>query len=252
MNRQEIIDFLSQTDISEIPLAVKRFENDSRKFVQSLCEKYLKKHGEYLKENERLFEMSIFERELYESGCKYIGGADEVGRGPLAGPVAACIVILPEGFTYPGIDDSKKVSKKNRETLSEIIMENAIDYAIGVVGEKAIDETNILRATKRAMSKAYNLLSVKPDILLVDAIEIPDIESRQKSIIHGDAKSISIAAASIVAKVYRDKLMDELHEKYPQYGFDKNKGYGSKEHIEAIQKYGPSPVHRKTFIRSFT
>lgn len=250
LSKQEIVNYFTQTDISEIPLTVTRFKNDGRKFVTELCVKYEKKYALYLTEKERLFEMSLFERELYKTGYKFIGGTDEVGRGPLAGPVAACIVILPEGFTYPGINDSKKVPKKNREALSIIIKENAVDFAIGIASVQEIDEINILNATKTAMARAYNQLKTKPDFLLADAIEIPEIPAPQKSIIGGDAKSISIAAASIVAKVYRDKLMDELNEKYPQYGFNSNKGYGSREHIDVIKKYGPSPVHRKTFIRS--
>jgi len=219
---------------------------------EHLMEKELLKEQARLKEQERLLKMSEFERELYAAGYKLIGGADEVGRGPLAGPVAACVVILPEGFTYSGINDSKKVSAKKREELAEIINENAVACTVGTASEDEIDEINILRATRLAMTRAFDSLDIKPEYLLTDAIELPEIKIPQKPIIKGDAKSITIASASIVAKVYRDKLMSELHEIYPVYGFDTNKGYGSKAHIEAIRKYGPCSIHRRSFLRQQT
>jgi ribonuclease HII len=186
------------------------------------------KEEKILKEQRRLYEMTAFEREYTNAGYKYIGGADEVGRGPLAGPVVACIVILPEGFTYPGINDSKKVSAKLRASLSDVIKENACAYAVAEISEREIDEINILNATKKAMKRAFEILPLKPDFILADAIIIPDIEIPQKSVIGGDAKSITIAAASIVAKVYRDELMKKYALEYPQYGFERNMGYGTR------------------------
>ncbi|MDR1689422.1 MAG: ribonuclease HII [Clostridiales bacterium] len=209
------------------------------------------KEEKLLNEQRRLYEITAFEREYAAAGYKYIGGADEVGRGPLAGPVVACIVILPEGFTYPGINDSKKVSKKLRAALSDVIKENAVSYAVSEVSESEIDEINILNATKKAMTGAFELLPIKPDFILADAITIPEIAIAQKSVIGGDAKSITIAAASIVAKVYRDEVMVRYGVKYPQYGFERNMGYGTAEHIAALKKYGPCPLHRRSFIRNF-
>jgi len=200
-------------------------------------------------EQARLFEMTRYERRLCEEGYKLIAGTDEVGRGALAGPVAACVLILPEGFTYPGINDSKKVSKKKRKTLSEIIRENAVAYDCATVSAFEIDEINILNATRLAMVRAFNRLETKPDFLLADAIKLNEIDIPQEAITGGDAKSVTIAAASIVAKVYRDKIMDALHERFPVYGFNTNKGYGTKKHIEAIKQHGICPVHRRSFAR---
>ncbi len=190
--------------------------------------------------------MKEYENELYKTGIKYIGGVDEVGRGPLVGPVVTACVILPENFYDERINDSKKLSEKKREELYDVIMENAISVGIGMSSEKVIDEINILEATKRAMKEAINNCIIKPEHVLIDAVKL-DIDIPSTSIIKGDAKSQTIAAASIIAKVTRDRMMYELDKKHPEYDFAKNKGYGTKKHIEALYKYGPLKEHRKTF-----
>ncbi len=190
--------------------------------------------------------MKEFENELYENGIKYIAGIDEVGRGPLVGPVVTAAVILPREFYDERINDSKKLTEKKRELLYDVIMENAVSVGVGISSEDVIDEINILEATKKAMIEAVNNLSVKPEHLLIDAVKL-NIDIPQTSIIKGDAKSESIAAASIVAKVTRDRMMVELDKMYPEYDFKHNKGYGTKKHIEAIEKYGILKEHRKTF-----
>lgn len=190
--------------------------------------------------------MKEFETELYNKGINFIAGIDEVGRGPLVGPVVTAAVILPKDFYDERINDSKKLTEKKRELLYDVIMENAISVGIGISSENVIDEINILNATKRAMLEAVNNLSVKPEHLLIDAVKL-DTDIPQTSIIKGDAKSESIAAASIIAKVTRDRMMIELDKIHPEYDFKHNKGYGTKKHIEAIRKYGIIKEHRKTF-----
>lgn len=190
--------------------------------------------------------MKEFENELYESGIKYIAGIDEVGRGPLVGPVVTAAVILPRDFYDERINDSKKLTEKKRELLYDVIMENAVSVGIGISSEDVIDDINILEATKKAMIEAINNLSVKPDHLLIDAVKL-NVDIPQTSIIKGDAKSESIAAASIIAKVTRDRMMIELDKEHPEYDFKHNKGYGTKKHIDAIEKYGILKEHRKTF-----
>ena len=190
--------------------------------------------------------MKEFETELYNNGINFIAGIDEVGRGPLVGPVVTAAVILPKDFYDERINDSKKLTEKKRELLYDIIMENAISVGIGISNEDVIDEINILNATKRAMLEAVNNLSVKPEHLLIDAVKL-NTDIPQTSIIKGDAKSESIAAASIIAKVTRDRMMVELDKIHPEYDFKHNKGYGTKKHIEAIRKYGIIKEHRKTF-----
>ena len=190
--------------------------------------------------------MKEFETELYNKGINFIAGIDEVGRGPLVGPVVTAAVILPKDFYDERINDSKKLTEKKRELLYDVIMENAISVGIGISSEDVIDEINILNATKRAMLEAVNNLSVKPEHLLIDAVKL-DTDIPQTSIIKGDAKSESIAAASIIAKVTRDRMMIELDKIHPEYDFNHNKGYGTKKHIEAIRKYGIIKEHRKTF-----
>lgn len=194
-------------------------------------------------------EKKRLENELYLAGYNFIGGADEVGRGPLAGPVVCAAVILPKNSNIIGIDDSKKLSAKKREELYDKIIADAISYSIEYVFEDEIDDINILNATKKCMSKAINNLSVKPDIMLIDALTGLDIKCESRAIVHGDAISYCIGAASILAKVSRDRFMNALDEKYPVYGFKQNKGYGTKQHIDALYKYGPSEVHRKTFLK---
>ena len=200
------------------------------------------------KETERINNLKYYENQLYQLNLNFIAGVDEAGRGPLVGPVVAACVILPKEVFISEINDSKKLSEEKREVLSEVIKKVAISYAIGIVDCEEIDKINILNATYKAMQIAISKIQQKIDYLLVDAITIPQIEINQKAIVKGDSKSISIAAASILAKVERDKIMKEYHKIYPQYNFEKNKGYGTKEHIEALKKYGPCPIHRKTFI----
>ena len=213
-------------------------------------EERLKKQQEKLeKELARLKTMSVYE-EQYAS-CSYICGIDEVGRGPLAGPVVAGAVILPKDHMILYLNDSKKLSEKKRELLYDEIMEHAVATGIGMVGPARIDEINILQATYEAMRMAIENLQVKPDVLLNDAVTIPEVEIPQVPIIKGDAKSISIAAASIIAKVTRDRLMKEYDQVIPGYDFAGNKGYGTKAHLEGLRRLGPSPIHRRTFIRNY-
>lgn len=187
-----------------------------------------------------------YEKELYKTGIKYICGVDEVGRGPLVGPVVAAAVILPSDFVLEGLTDSKKLSEKKREQFSSIIKERCLSYGIGVISNDVIDEINIYEATKLAMYEAINNLKIIPDHVLIDAMKL-DLDIPSTSIIKGDLKSISISAASVIAKVYRDNLMDELDKEYPYYDFKKNKGYPTKKHIEAIKKYGILKEHRHTY-----
>lgn len=189
-----------------------------------------------------------YENKMLAAGYSKIAGVDEVGRGPLAGPVCCACVIMPLDDIIEGIDDSKKVSEKKREKLFDLIKEKAIAYQIEFVDEKIIDEINILEATKKCMAKAINNMPIMPDIVLVDAVKNLDTEVATLPIIHGDALSYNIAAASILAKVTRDKLMVEYGKKYPQYGFEKHKGYGTKMHIDALKQYGPLSIHRKSFL----
>ena len=200
-------------------------------------------------ERQRIYEISTYERE-YE-GYEYICGIDEVGRGPLAGPVVAGAVILPKNCDILFINDSKKLTEKKREELYDVIMEKAVACGIGMVSPERIDEINILQATYEAMRLAIHNLSVRPTLLLNDAVTIPEVDIKQVPIIKGDAKSISIGAASIIAKVTRDRLMVQYAEIYPQYGFESNKGYGSKAHTDALKKYGPTPIHRRSFIKKY-
>ena len=181
----------------------------------------------------------------------YLCGIDEVGRGPLAGPVVACAVILPKDCDILWLNDSKKLTAKKREELYDVILEGAVSVGIGMASPERIDEINILQATYEAMRQAISKLSVQPQLFLNDAVTIPEVQIPQVPIIKGDAKSVSIAAASIVAKVTRDRMMEEYDKVLPEYGFASNKGYGSAAHIEALKKYGPSPIHRKTFITHF-
>lgn len=212
-------------------------------------EREAKKIAKLEAEKERIELMREFE-EKYDS-YSYICGIDEAGRGPLAGPVVAGAVVLPKAKRILYVNDSKKLSEKKRDELFDIIKDEALTYAVGIISPERIDEINILQATYEAMRQAVNKLSVKPDIFLNDAVTIPGIEGKQVPIIKGDAKSLTIASASILAKVTRDRIMVEYDSMYPEYGFAKHKGYGTKAHIEAIKEYGPCPIHRKTFIKNF-
>lgn len=192
----------------------------------------------------------LYERKYLEKGCKYVAGVDEVGRGPLCGPVVCCAVIMPLDDMIDGVDDSKKLSEKKREKLFGEILKKAIAYKICLCDHEEIDRINILEATKKCMRECVEGLSVTPDIVLVDAVDL-DLPVPSEAIIKGDAKSYSIGAASIVAKVYRDRLMREYDATYPGYDLASNKGYGTAKHIKAIKEIGPCPIHRKTFIKNF-
>ena len=232
--------------IHRLPAFIKDYEKDERKGVQLLVKKAKKKLSHIEEEKKRLWEMGSYERQYKDRW--YICGVDEVGRGPLAGPVTAGAVILPKNSDILYMNDSKKLSEKKREELHKEIMEKAIGVGIGWVGPERIDEINILQATYEAMTMAIQNLGVVPDILLNDGVIIPKVSIEQVNIIKGDEKSVSIGAASIVAKVERDRKMEEYDRKYPEYGFCSNKGYGTKEHMEALKKYGPTPIHRRSFI----
>ena len=194
-----------------------------------------------------LIDLYQYENELYDKGINYIAGVDEVGRGPLIGPVVTACVILPRDFKCDGLTDSKKLSEKKREEYFDYIMEHALSVSVGMMSEKVIDEVNIYEATKLAMYEAINNSKIKPEHVLIDAMKLENLDMPSTSIIKGDAKSISIAAASVIAKVTRDRMMVELDLKYPMYGFKKHKGYPTKQHVEAIEKYGILDNHRKTF-----
>ncbi len=249
LSMSEIKAIYQAADESMLPDFISRFIADERKGVQDLIEKADKRLLSYEQEKERMYQMMSYEREYDE--YEYICGIDEAGRGPLAGPVVAAAVILPKDCDILYLNDSKQLSAKKRDELFDIIKEKAVAYGIGFATPERIDEINILQATYEAMREAVNKLSVTPDILLNDAVTIPGLSMRQVPIIKGDAKSASIAAASILAKVTRDRLMEDYDTVMPQYGFASHKGYGSAKHIKALEEYGASPIHRKTFITRF-
>ena len=204
------------------------------------------------KEEQRLINLKQYECELRSKGYKYICGIDEAGRGPLAGPVVVASVIMPENSMIEGVNDSKKVSEKKREKLYDLILSEAISYGVGIIGQDEIDEINILNATKKGLTISLQELTQKPDLIIVDALNnIDTLGTNYESIIKGDAKCYSIAAASIIAKVTRDRIMREWDKVYPQYGFVAHKGYGTVAHIKALKEYGACPLHRKTFIKHF-
>lgn len=225
-----------------------QYGQDERSGVQAECKKAQKRLLAYEVEQQRIWRMKSFERE-YE-GLGFVCGIDEVGRGPLAGPVVAGAVILPKDCQILYLNDSKQLSAKKRDELYEVIMAEAVSVGLGFVGPERIDEINILQATYEAMREAIGKLDPVPDVLLNDAVTIPGVSIRQVPIIKGDAKSVSIAAASIVAKVTRDRLMEQYDEIFPEYGFAQNKGYGAAAHIAALKKYGPTPIHRRSFIKN--
>lgn len=240
---------LKAAEESVLPSFIAAYEADERTGVKKLVEQAKGRMAKFAAERERIEKLKKYENEY--AACGYICGIDEVGRGPLAGPVVAGAVILPEDCDILYINDSKKLSASKREELYGVIMEKAVAVGLGIVGPQRIDEINILQATYEAMREAISKLGVTPDILLNDAVTIPGVSIRQVPIIKGDAKSISIGAASIVAKVTRDRLMVDYDKIMPEYGFASNKGYGSAEHIEALKKYGPTPIHRRSFIGNF-
>ncbi|MBO4808835.1 MAG: ribonuclease HII [Lachnospiraceae bacterium] len=242
---------LQAASYNELPSFISEYSSDERKAVQNLVESAKKKIAAHEKELARLETMRIYEHKYEDQGL--ICGIDEVGRGPLAGPVVAGAVILPKNCEILYINDSKQLSEKKREELYDEIMEKAIATGIGMASPERIDEINILQATYEAMREAISKLGVKPAVLLNDAVTIPDVDKSiwQVPIIKGDAKSASIAAASIIAKVTRDRMMVQYEEVFPEYGFASNKGYGAAAHIEALKKYGPCPIHRRSFIKNF-
>ena len=204
------------------------------------------------KEEVRLIELKKIDKEFFDKGLKYIAGIDEAGRGPLAGPVVVASVILPQDSMIEGINDSKKVSEAKREKLYDLIINEAISYGIGIIYQDEIDEINILQATKKGLTEAIKQMEIKPNIIMVDALSgIDTLGIPYKSIIKGDAKCYSVAAASIVAKVTRDRIMREWDKIYPEYGFGSHKGYGTAKHIAAIKEFGPCPIHRRSFITKF-
>ena len=232
-----------------LPSFIMAYESDERSGVIKLVEQAKKRLQKLEEERKRIWKLQEYERKYGQ--YTYICGIDEVGRGPLAGPVVAGAVILPKDCDILYINDSKKLTAVKREELYDEIMEKAVAAGIGMVSPQRIDEINILQATYEAMREAISKLEPAPDILLNDAVTIPEVTIPQVPIIKGDAKSISIGAASIIAKVTRDRLMVEYDQILPEYGFASNKGYGSAEHIAALKKYGPSPIHRRSFIQNF-
>ena len=239
---------ITQDQIEEVNIYLE-YEEDSRAGVQNLIQKYQKQEEALKKERERTEQMKIYEHKYEDLG--WICGIDEVGRGPLAGPVVAGAVILPRDSKILYLNDSKQLTAKKRDELYDVIMREAVAVGIGYASPARIDEINILQATYEAMREAVGKLDPAPDLLLNDAVTIPGVEIRQVPIIKGDAKSISIGAASIVAKVTRDRLMEQYADVFPEYDFASNKGYGSAAHIAALKEYGPTPIHRHSFIKNF-
>ena len=246
---KEIGSRLKMAEDAEREQLMKVYAPDDRAGVQKLLEKYRKQKEKLLAEKERLAKMRQYEEKYADYA--FICGIDEVGRGPLAGPVVAGAVILPKECEILYINDSKKLSAAKRDELYDEIMDKAVAVGLGMASPARIDEINILQATYEAMRKAVEQLSVVPDLLLNDAVTIPEMPYRQVPIVKGDAKSVSIAAASVIAKVTRDRLMMQYDKILPEYGFAQNKGYGSQSHIEALKRVGASPIHRRSFIKNF-
>ena len=242
---KEIQEILSEITDIESPV-FEQFRDDSRVGVHKLIMKRKKQIQAELDEDRRLEQMLRYEKELYATGCQYIAGIDEVGRGPLAGPVVAAAVILPKNCKIKGLNDSKKISKKKHETIYQEVLKQAVAIGIGIKDNQVIDEVNIYEATKLAMIEAVGNLKITPQHLLIDAMKL-DIQIPQTSIIKGDANSLSIAAASIVAKVTRDRMMTDYDLTYPGYDFAHNVGYGTQHHLEGLKRRGITPIHRKTF-----
>ncbi len=233
------------TEVSDELIA--QLQADRRKGVNQLAAQLLQRAKQRQELADKWERMNLHERTLRQQGKQVIVGIDEVGRGPLAGPVVACAVALPETFVLPGLDDSKKLTEEKRKHFCEQIKQAALGVGVGIVEPARIDQINILEATREAMRMAISSLTVDIDVCLIDAVHLPDLPHEQMSIIGGDAASVSIAAASVVAKVTRDAMMAEYAREYPEYGFEKNAGYGTKEHLQAIEKHGPTPIHRFSF-----
>ncbi len=244
---QKMKEDFENTPMEQWQALYEKYQGDERKGVKSLLERYQQKEKELAQECMRLEEMQVFERKYQE--FSYICGIDEAGRGPLAGPVVAGACILPKDVRILYLNDSKKVSKKKRELLYDEITEKALAWGVGIVSEQRIDEINILEATREAMRKAVESLSITPDLLLIDAVHIPEMQMKQVGIVKGDQRSISIAAASILAKVTRDRMMVEYDKAFPEYGFAKHKGYGTAYHRARLKEFGPCPIHRITYLK---
>lgn len=243
---------LDKTDTALLEAFLKSLDTDERSAVRSIANSVQGTLRKLALERERLEKMRCYEHLCEEEGYTLICGIDEAGRGPLAGPVVAGAVILPKDCEILGLNDSKKLSEKRREELFEEVTEKAIAFGVGVVGSRRIDEINILQADYEAMCEAIGKLSVMPQVLLNDAVTIPQVRIEQKNIVHGDAKSVSIASASIVAKVTRDRMMAEYDALFPEYGFARHKGYGTADHYAAIKKYGLCPIHRRSFLKNLS
>ena len=245
----EIKEEFSTAQLSQLAGLMRQYADDPQNGVQKLLAKAQKDLDKLETERNRTEAMKVYEKQYRD--CGVICGIDEVGRGPLAGPVVACAVILPEDEEILYLNDSKQLSAKKRDELYDVICEKAVSIGIGIVGPERIDEINILQATYEAMRQAVSKLTPQPDVLLNDAVTIPGLSMKQVPIIKGDAKSVSIAAASIVAKVTRDRMMVEYDSVYPGYDFASNKGYGSAAHIAALKEKGPTEIHRRSFIGNF-
>lgn len=248
MKVKEIDAYFDNLEIDELSGVLDDAHRDARSSVQKLVVKYRKRIQKHFDEIERIRCLSKYENTLYQRGISYIAGVDEAGRGPLAGPVFAAAVVLPPHTFIEGINDSKKLSEKKREELYDIIIEKAVSYGIASVSEREIDSMNIRNAAHKAMIEAVRALKVQPNHVLVDGDAVKGLTMPYTAIVNGDGLSISIAAASILAKVARDRVVKKLDEVYPQYGFGKHKGYGTQAHVEAIRTYGICPVHRRSFM----
>lgn len=245
----EVKNEFQAADVSMLPELIHTYEKDGRQGVQRLVMQSRRRLEKLEAEKRRIYELRVFERKYKDAA--YICGIDEAGRGPLVGPVVAGAVVLPKDCEILYINDSKKLTEKKREELYEVIMEQALAVGVGMASAQRIDEINILQATYEAMREAVHNLGITPDILLNDAVTIPQLDIPQEPIVKGDARSISIGAASIIAKVTRDRLMAEFDQAYPGYGFAAHKGYGTKAHIAALRRLGPCEIHRKTFITKY-
>ena len=245
----EVKNEFQAADASMLPELIHTYEKDGRQGVQRLVMQSRRRLEKLEAEKRRIYELRAFERKYKDAA--YICGIDEAGRGPLAGPVVAGAVVLPKDCEILYINDSKKLTEKKREELYEVIMEQALAVGVGMASAQRIDEINILQATYEAMREAVHNLGITPDILLNDAVTIPQLDIPQEPIVKGDARSISIGAASIIAKVTRDRLMVQFDQAYPGYGFAAHKGYGTKAHIAALRRLGPCEIHRKTFITKY-
>jgi ribonuclease HII len=247
---EDIKHYIERLNTKEQYRLIPELLSDDRAGVRRIGEMLQSRLKKEAAELERINRMREIEKDLKKKGYRLVAGIDEAGRGPLAGPVVAAAVILPEDFFLAGVDDSKKLPPRTREALYQSIIDGSVAYGVGMVDSCEIDRVNILQATYRAVGIALENLGQKPDCLLLDAITLPGCSLYQQSVVKGDQKCLSVAAASIIAKVTRDRFMEGLHRRYPMYNFLHNKGYGTREHVEAILKYGPCPYHRRTFIQN--